>query len=214
MSVEPYDFTGKPPLRSRSGGPGVRSGSEGVHRLPANAVLDVHHLRTYELAESPGACVVPCLDVVVVGSAEALGHVTTHGDTRHTLDTSGNDNILSAAHDGLSSKVQCLLRTTALPVNSGAGNSLRKLTRQNALSSQIEGVLPRLAHTTEDNIIDQGRVKGGHLVDQAVEQGRPESHWVHISQSSLVSARSCAGSLNNIRSFRHLRAYFLLKRKW
>jgi hypothetical protein len=101
------------------------------------------------------------------GHAElTFGAGGSHRRGRHDLDPQGDDDVVCAGHDSLGREMDRLLARTALPVDGGGWNRFGPACGEYGVSAEIEGLLPDLADTAGDNVVDDGGIDTGALFER------------------------------------------------
>ena len=131
-----------------------------VQRFLVQAVLARHHFCAYELAEHGFAESTRNGRAMVVAKPRLLRKRTgtAHGHAGHGLDTGGNHHIHGPRHDRLRSKMNRLLRRSALPIDARARHRLGQLRRQHRIARHVARLLAHLADTSHEHIVDGARI--------------------------------------------------------
>ena len=103
--------------------------------------------------------------------ARALLGGDAHRDPGHRLDAGRDHYVVGPRHDALGGEMGSLLGGSALAVDGGADDFLRKTGCQSGVAGDVETLLAGLGDTAHDHVLDQRRVDAGS-VDQRLEGDR------------------------------------------
>ena len=138
----------------------MRTRTKGVEVFTSEVPLLGDHLSTNALGHQTTTVSV----TVHLGLRPRKAHLAAHdrGAHRHpchALDTGRHDDVVLPGHDALRTEVHRLLRRTALTIDGGRRNRLGPPSREQGVTSNVEGLFPHLHNATGDDVVDQGRVE-------------------------------------------------------
>src|SRR5262249_45378905 len=142
------DFATKPSLLCRARRPAMAFQTVTIEALAVEFPALSHHLRADALVKV--SIVVALHHGRAKRPAGSVRGGSAHGNAGHALDATSDSHVVAAGDHALGSKVYSLLARTALAVDRGSGNRLRKSRSQHRIASHVHRLLADLHYAAGD----------------------------------------------------------------